>query len=73
MKRVFVSLDGGEHALVASLLDAAGIPFQTRNEQVAAVLPTAPFGAEIWVAEDRFEEAAKLIEASLRSGGDETR
>ena len=72
MKRVYVSSDGGQHALVGSFIDAAGIPFETRHEAVAGVLPTAAFGPEIWVPEERFDEAQKLIAASLNSGASDS-
>ncbi len=65
MKRVYSSSNGGEFALVRSVLDAALIPYETRNEGVSQAIPVAPFEPEIWVAEDRFDEVRALIAASL--------
>jgi hypothetical protein len=68
MKRVFTSGNGGEFALVRSVLDAAGIPHETRNEIVSQAMPVAPFAPEIWVDDERFDEVRALIAASLGSG-----
>jgi hypothetical protein len=65
MRLVYSSGNGGEFALVRSVLGAAQIPYETRNEGISQAMPTLPFEPEIWVAEERFDEVRALIAASL--------
>jgi len=67
MRLAYSSSNGGEFALVRSVLDAAQIPYETRNEGVFQAMSVTPFEPEIWVAEDRFDEVRALIAASLKT------
>jgi hypothetical protein len=62
MKRVFSSPDSARVGLAQSLLDAAGIGCEVRNDAVSQAVPGAPFNPELWVLRDAdFEEARRLV------------
>ncbi len=61
MKQVFSSPDPGEIALVQSMLDAAGIRCEVRNNAVSQVIPAMPFMTEVWVVDKDYEEARRLV------------
>ena len=65
MKRVFASSDGGQTGLVQSVLDAAGIAYEVRNEALAQVAgPFLPFVMELWILRDQdYEEALSVIQS----------
>ena len=64
MKHVFSSPDAAQTALVRSLLDAAGIPCEIRNDAVSRAEVGMPFITELWVLGDEdYEEARSLIRA----------
>lgn len=63
MKRVFSSPDSAQVGLAHSLLDAAGIACEVRNDAVSQVIPGLPFVGELWVLRDEdCEEARRLIQ-----------
>jgi hypothetical protein len=65
MKQVYSSIDGGETGLIQSLLDAAGIRYEVRNEAVAQTeAPFPPWNMELWVLRDEdYQEARTLIQS----------
>ena len=66
MKRVF-SLpveESSELTLLQNMLEAAGIRCLIKNEQLALVIPAAPFTAELWVEDDQdLDRALELYQA----------
>ena len=67
MKRIFSSADSARAGLIRSLLEAAGIHYEVRNEALAQVAAGLPFEAELWVRDEDYEAAARLL-AEARSG-----
>ena len=64
MKHLFSTPDSAEIGLFHSLLEAAGIEFEIRNEHLSPVMPGAPFYPEIWVLRDeQFDKARELLGA----------
>jgi hypothetical protein len=74
MTCVFTSPDSAEVGLLKNMLQKAGIPCVEVNEQMAAVIPAAPFQAEVWVANEAdYPAAAALVESWQRpASGPET-
>lgn len=63
MKRVFTSADSAEVGLLKNVLQKAGIRCVEINEQMAQVIPSAPFQAELWVENEAdYPAAAALLE-----------
>ena len=52
MKRLFSSPDSAQIGLAQSLLDAAGIEWEVRNEALSQVMPGLPFATELWILRD---------------------
>ncbi len=68
MKQVFSSPDSVQVGLAQSILDAAGIACEVRNETVSQAVPGIPFTPELWVLRDEdYEEARRLVH-SVGSG-----
>ncbi len=64
MKRVFSSPDSTQLGLLKNMLEKAGIRCVEINEQMAQTIPTAPFQAELWVAQESdYVEALALLAA----------
>jgi hypothetical protein len=64
MKRVFTSADSAEVGLLKNVLQKSGIRCVEKNEQVAQVIPSAPFQAELWVEDGAdYAAAVALLEA----------
>jgi len=64
MKRVFASPDSAELGLLKNVLQKAGLRCVVVNEQMAQVIPSLPFQAELWVErEEDYGEAMALLEA----------
>jgi hypothetical protein len=61
MKLVFTSSDSAEAGLLKNMLKASGIRCVERNEQMAQIIPAAPFQAELWVENDADYPAAMAI------------
>lgn len=67
MKKVFASQDPAEVALVQSMLQAAGINSETRNESASQTLGVSEI-PEVWIVNDGdFEEAQRLITADAKT------
>jgi hypothetical protein len=64
MKHVFSSPDSARIGLAQSLLDAADIPCELRNDALSQAMPRMPFMTELWVLRDEdYDEARRLIGA----------
>jgi len=62
MKRVFASADSAQVGLAQSILEAAGIACEVRNEAVHQALPGMPFIPELWALRDEdYVEACRLV------------
>jgi hypothetical protein len=62
MKYLFSSPDPARVGLVQSLLDAAGIEWELRNEAVSQTEIGMPFATELWVLRDEdYQSARDLI------------
>jgi len=62
MKRVFSSPDGTQIGLAESILEAAGIACEFRNDAVSQAMPGMPFIPELWILHDEdYEEARRLV------------
>lgn len=63
MKRVFTSPDSAEVGLLKNMLRKAGINCVKINEQMAQVIPSAPFQPELWVENEAdYPAAVALLE-----------
>jgi hypothetical protein len=64
MKRVLATPAGAELEMLRNMLQQAGIPCVIRNEELAGLLGTTPFNAELWVERDEdLEKAHELYTA----------
>ena len=62
MKQIYSSPDSARIGLFQSVLDAAGIQYELRNESVSQTEAGLPFMTELWVLRDEdYEEARDLI------------
>jgi hypothetical protein len=62
MKQVFSSPDSVQVGLAQSILEAAGIACEVRNEAVSQAMWTIPFIPELWVVRDEdYEDARRLV------------
>lgn len=62
MKQVFSSPDSAQVGLAQSILNAAGIACEVRNDAVSQAVPGIPFGPELWVLHDEdYAEARRLV------------
>jgi hypothetical protein len=69
MRYLLSSTDPTRIALVQSLLDAAGIEWDVRNEAVSQVEIGMPFATELWVLHDEdYEPAQELIRSGEAQG-----
>ncbi len=66
MKYLLSSPDPARIGLAQSLLDAAGIKWEVRNEAVSQTEIGMPFATELWVLRDQDYEAARdLIKSGI--------
>jgi hypothetical protein len=68
MKQVFSSPDSAQVGLAQSVLDAAGIACEVRNDAVSQAVPGMPFSAELWVLRDEDCGEAQRLVLSVGSG-----
>ena len=62
MKQVFSSPDSAQVGLAQSILEAAGIACEVRNEAVSQAMWAMPFIPELWVLHDEdYEAACRLV------------
>jgi hypothetical protein len=61
MKKLSSSPDSTQIGLAQSLLDAAGIEWEVRNEALSQVMPGLPFATELGILRDGdYKEARRL-------------
>ena len=65
MKPIFSSPDSAQVALAQSIIDAAGIACEIRNESVSQVLPGFAFNPELWILRDEDYEAARDLVSGM--------
>ena len=66
MKYLLSSPDPARIGLAQSLLDAAGIEWEVRNEAVSQTEIGMPFATELWVLHDEdYEAASDLIKSGI--------
>jgi hypothetical protein len=69
MKYLFSSPDPARVGLAQSLLDAAGIKWELRNEAVSQAEMGMPFITELWVlCDEDYESACDLIHSGASEG-----
>ena len=62
MKQVLSSQDSAQIGLAQSILDAASIACEVRNDAVSQAMPGMPFVPELWVLRDEdYAEARRLV------------
>jgi hypothetical protein len=69
MKPVFSSPDSAGVGLAQSILEAAGIACEVRNDAVSQSVPGAPFNPELWVLRDADYEESPPLGPLGRGGG----
>jgi len=70
MKLVLSSPDSAQIGLAQSILEAAGIACEVRNDAVSQVVPGMPFNPELWVLRDAdYTEARRLVQCAGPTGG----
>jgi hypothetical protein len=68
MKQVFSSPDSAQVGLAQSILEAAGIPCEVRNDAVSQAMWAMPFSPELWVLRDEDYEEARRLVSSVGAG-----
>ncbi len=66
MKQLLTSPDSALTGLARSVLEAAGIPCEIRNESVSQAIVGMPFSPELWVGDEDYDEARRLLAAARR-------
>jgi len=61
MKQVFTSADSAQVGLARSVLEAADIDCEVRNEGVSQAFPGVVFASELWVSDEDYEQATRLL------------
>jgi hypothetical protein len=70
MKRIFASPDSATVDLRRSVLEAAGIACEVRNEAISQAMPGLQLVSELWVFHDEaYEGAVRLLSESGASAG----
>jgi hypothetical protein len=64
MKQIFSSPDSARVGFIRSLLDAADIASEVRNESVSQAIPGFPFAPELWFGDEDYEDAMRLVAGS---------
>lgn len=64
MKQVLSSPDSAQIGLAQSILEAAGIACEVRNDGISQAMWGMPFIPELWVLRDEdYEEARRLVQS----------
>ena len=64
MKRVYSSPDSAQVELTRGMLETANIRCEVRNEVVSRMMMGVQFAPELWVRDEDYEEAVRLLEGS---------
>jgi hypothetical protein len=67
MKQVYSSPDSAQVELIRSMLEAANIQCELRNEVVSQVMVGLQFAPELWVRDEDYGDAVRLLERSPSS------
>lgn len=70
MKQLLTSTDPVQVGLARSVLEAADIASEVRNESVSQTMMGIPFAPELWVSDEDYVEATRLL--ALPQTGDNT-
>ncbi len=68
MKKLYSSPDSAQVELIRSMLEASSIPSEVRNEVVSQVMVGFQFAPELWVRDEDYAEADRLMREA-REGG----
>ena len=68
MKQLLNSFDPVSAGLSRSVLETAGIACEVRNESMSQVMPGVAFAPELWVSDEDFEEAKRLLATTPSEG-----
>jgi len=71
MKQLFTSTDSALFGLARSVLESAGISCEARHERVSQTFPSVPFAPELWVRDEDYDEATRLL-AETQGGTEAT-
>ena len=63
MKQLSVPADSAQVGLARSVLEAADILCEIRNDAVSQAFPGVPFASEIWVRDEDYAEATRVLAA----------
>jgi hypothetical protein len=61
MKRVYSSPDSAQVELIRSMLESKNIRCEVRNEIVSQVMVGVQFAPELWVRDEDYDEAVRLV------------
>ena len=61
MKQLYTPSGSAAVGLARSVLASAEIPFEVRNEFLSQAIPGTPFDPELWVNDEDFDEATRLL------------
>ena len=64
MKQLYASPDSARVALIRSMLEAAGVAFEVRNEALSQAMMGIPFSSELWVQDEDYDDALRLVKES---------
>ena len=62
MKLLFTSPDSAQMGLARSVLEASNIACEVRNESISQAIPNVSFASELWVDDENYEEAKRLLD-----------
>ena len=61
MKQLHTPVGSAAVGLARSVLASADIPFEVRNEFLSQAMAGVPFEPELWVNDEDFDEATRLL------------
>ncbi len=61
MKQLHTPAGSAAVGLARSVLASADIPFEVRNEFLSQAIPSTPFDPELWVNDEDYDEATRLL------------
>jgi hypothetical protein len=64
MKQIYSSPDSAQVGFIQSLLQAADISCEVRNEAVSQVMVGIQFAPELWVRDEDYDQAVRLVTES---------
>jgi hypothetical protein len=61
MRQLYTPVGSAAVGLARSVLESADIPFEVRNEFLSQAIAGTPFEPELWVNDEHYEEATRLL------------